>query len=407
MSTFQKSIEKIIKDNIRSLSGASKQKRSLHLTHQTIEMFNELYNKEPDAIAFLNHFGHIEYSNKSFSRLLMMDKTTTPIKSIFNLDQLNIQFDLQKDEVLHVTYPNGKVLHMKFSYQLVHLQKSSLLQLRFRDITVNYEKEYTQTLQANIARHYMKRLPVPMFLFNQNGTICHVPDNSLKLFGKPLGSLYHENIFEALPFDYANELMEKTRNITLITDGHFMYQQENDKFIKVYDTTVYMLEDHLYMCQVHDVSDLNTMSSTIEYLNSYDSLTGFHNNSFCESTLQGFSDFGHLPLGLFTLSINGLKQLNFRYSPHECDHLLIEVAIAMKALISQHEIPCRVSGDTFVIFFPNATEVTLTRFVRKMDEHIKTFLSKYYEYHLTYTEKHLLITDNATDLQALLKNILI
>lgn len=404
MSDFQKDIEQIIKNNINAMTGSRQQKRSLHITHQHLELVDELYGSDQDAIVFINHFGHIEYHNRAFSKMMMLDRHSQSFSSIYNLEQLNIGFE-NINGTIHVTYPNGTTYHMTFIHQLVDFQKSILLQLRFRDITeIHHACKALKDLQKKTS-FYLEHLPSPMFLLNATGDVVHVPDNSMDIFGQRGKMLKDENIFEALPFDYASQIMDKIKSITPKTNGHFMHQTEKDKIIKVYDTTVHMVDEELYLVQISDVSDLNTMSSTIEYLNSYDSLTGFYNTNHYENTLSNFKDSGHLPMGVYSLTLNGLKRVNMAMGYHQCDSLLIDIALNMKSLISQHEIPCRITGDTFVIFFPNISKNTMDKFNSKMTAFIEGYKETYKEYRLSYIEKNVLINDSTTDIHALLNGM--
>lgn len=404
MAALQNDIEKIIKAHVAQMAG-KQQRRSLHIAHQYQELLVELYDKDPDAVVFVNHFGHIEYHNTAFSKMMMLDKYEKTFNNIYNMDQMPISFELNED-LLQITYPNNHIDYKSFRYKVVQFQKSILLQLTFKDQTPIYKAKNAYNTLKNITNHYMTHLTTPMFLVNQAGMITHVPDTPIAIFGQPTNQLQGQSIFEALPFDYANQIKDKMKNITKKLNGHFMYQTELDKIITVYDTTVHRINDDLFLCQLTDVSDLNTMSSTIEYLNSYDSLTGFYNSNYYENTLASIKDSGHLPMGIFSLTLHGLKQLNMRMGHQQCDHLLIEIALNIKAIISQHEIPCRISGDTFVVFFPNCSQATLDKFERKMTKFVDTYKKTYDGYYLTYSEKKILINDNTTDLDTLLKGLL-
>lgn len=388
------------------MAGQHQQKRSLHIAHQYHDLLGELYDNDLDATVFVNHFGHIEYHNTAFSKIMMLDKHDKAFNNIFNMDQLPIKFEMN-DQVLHITYPNGLTVYMTFLHQLVHFQKSTLLQLTYKNITPIYEAKKSLETYKSITMHYLSHLKTPMFLLNSDGLILGTPNGALKLFDKQCNQLTGESMFEVLPYDYANQVMDKIKHITLKINGHFMYQTEKDKIITVFDTTVDMIDENLYLCQLNDVSDLNTMSSTIEYLNSYDSLTGFYNTNYYENMISSLKDSSHLPMGVYTLRLHGLKQVNMRLGYHQCDNVIIEIALNMKALISQHEVPCRITGDTFVIFFPNCSKDTMNRFSQQMSNHIEDYKHKYKDYYLGYSEKSVLITDKATELSAILKGMIV
>ena len=401
MATLQKRIEDIVKDNIELMSGQRQQRRSLHIGHINLDLLDSLYGEDEDCIAFINHFGHIEYQNRSFQKMVMADRNAQAFNNMFNLDQLPADFDLNNDR-LTVTYPMGTVMYMDFSHQLVPFQKVTLLKLTFKDCSEVYSLREEQTHYKQVTDCFMSHITTPMFITDMEGMICHVPNSPMKLFGKPLNQLKDESIFEALPYDFARQLKEKLQNITQKISGHFMYQTEHDRIVKMYDITVALLEENQYLCQLTDVSDLNTMSSTIEYLNSYDSLTGFYNTNYYDNTLSSFTDSSHLPLGIYVLNLHGLKQANIRLGHHQTNNLIIEITLNIKSLLSQHEIPCRISGDTFVVFFPNCSRELLDKFSQRMETFIKTYQHTYSDHYITYSEKNILINNSDQDLRSLI-----
>lgn len=406
MSELQTDIERIIKNHINQLTGLRQQKKSLHISHQYHDLLGELYNTDTDGIAFLNHFGHLEYHNVAFSKFLMLDKYDKSFNNIYNLDQLPLTITTDGERI-QITYPNNVKRSYVYAFKIVNFQKSILLQLSFKDTSKYSDLADAFAFYKTRYSHYMKHLKNPMFLIDAEGLIVHMPDNNLELFGRAINKHHNESIFEALPFDYANEIIEKVKSVTSKLDGHFLHQIEYDKIITVYDTTVHKINDNLFLCTVVDVSDLNTMSSTLEYLNAYDSLTGFYNTSYYDNLINNFNDSGHLPIGVYTITLQGLKQVNLKLGHHQCDNLLIDVALCIKSAISQHEIPCRISGDTFIVFFPNCSNKTLEKFIKTMEQHVLAFRRKYHDYHITYAQKNIHISDHQADLKAIIKGLLI
>lgn len=403
MITLQKAIEDIVQFHIHEMTGQKQQRRALHLNNAFLETLSSLYDEDEDAVAFVNHFGHIEYQNRAFYRFLMLDQDLA-FSNIFNLDRVKVELNLDGED-LTAKYPRGLVKHFIFKHHLVSIQKTNLLKLTFKDQTAIFSASKTLDDYKRTVNHYLQHTTTPMFLLNYEGIIQHVPIHTNYL-GKPLENVQNENVFEVLPYDYAKELMNKVHNITPKVNGNFMYQTENDRMVKMYDTTVKQLDKNLYLSQLIDVSDLNTMSSTIEYLNSYDSLTGFYNTNYYENILSSFKNLGHLPMGVYTLNLQGLKQVNIRQGHHKTDNLLIDIALNIKSLISQHEIACRISGDTFVIFFPNCSPDTLEAFKIKMAGHIEKYRVTYKNYYITYSSKQAYITSGTTSISHIIKGLM-
>lgn len=406
MSSLKNDIEKIIGQQITDMAGQRQQRRTVHISHQYREFLEELYDRDSDGLVFVNHFGHIEYHNDAFAKIMMLDKHKKPFTNIYAMDQLPMDFDLEGPK-LQITYPNGLIHHHDFSYDCVQFQKSMLLKLTFKERTEIHRSARALKDVRNISGHYLTNLSLPMFLMDDKGIVEHVPASDLDVFGRPLVSLAGQSIFEALPFDYASELMDKAKNITERLSGHFMHRREVDRIVHVYDTTVRKVAKGLFLCEIKDVSDLNTMSSTIEYLNSYDSLTGFYNINYYENTLASLKDSGQMPMGIYVLTLQGLKQVNIRMGYHQCDNLLIDIALNIRSTISQHEIPCRVTGDTYVVFFPNCSPERLDGFTKKMSGFIDHYKKTYAQYCLTYVEKSVLIQSTLTDYDRIVKGLMV
>lgn len=406
MSDFQNNVEQIIKNHIEYLTNSRGQKRSAHMSNQYHALLQELYDQDLDGIIFVNHFGHIEYMNNSFARFFMLDKYEKTFNNILNISQLPVEIEIRNHR-FHMTYPNGHEMSFNMSHQLVNFQKSTLLQFRFEDTTEILELRNKVGSIQSLNDYYMEHVQSPMFLIDSEGIIRNVASPYQTLLGFELGSLEGHSVFESLPFDYANEIMDRLGKVTDKLNCHFLYKVENNKIVKVFDTTLHTYKDNLVLCHIKDVSDLNTMSSTIEYLNTYDSLTGFYNMAYYEQKLTELNDLGHMPLGIYTMSIQGLRKLNKKLGYHKSDNLIIELALDMKASISQHEIPCRISGDTFIIFLPNCSQNSMDKFLSEMDEHMAKYRSKYYDYHLTYYQKHIFLKERSDDFVSLVKGMVL
>lgn len=406
MTEFQQNVEQTIKNHIEYLTSSRGQKKSTHMSHQYHTLLQELYDQDTDGVIFVNHFGHIEYMNNAFSKFFMLDKYEKTFTNILNISQLPVAIEIRNHR-FHMTYPNDSEMSFNMSHQLVNFQKNTLLQFRFEDMTeILQVRQQLNQFKAQ-TEYYMEHVQSPMFLVDQNGFIKEVASPYQQFLGIELGTLKDHSVFEHLPFDYANEIMDRLNRVTDKLSCHFLYKVENNKMVKVFDTTLHKYKNDLILCHIKDVSDLNTMSSTIEYLNTYDSLTGFFNMAYYEQKLSELNDLGHMPLGIYTLSLQGLRRLNNKLGYHKSDNLIIELALDIKASISQHEIPCRISGDTFIIFSPNASKDSMDKFLQKMDEHIAKYKTKHYDYHLTYCQKHLFLKNKTEDFVDLVKGLIL
>jgi len=405
MSDLQNSVELLIKSHIDVLTSNQKEKRSNHISHQDFTLIEELYEHEEKGVVLINHFGHIEYQNGKFSKLFMLDKYEKTFTNLLNLSQLPLDIKYE-NKIFLLTYPSGFVAKLILNHQIVKFQKTSLLLLKFSDQTKFLENEsFNRDFRDKVAL-YFKHLETPMFLINQEGYIADAPQNNLKLFGKSLKTLLGDSIFEAFPYDYAKEIMDRLQHTGEKLKLHFQYQHDLAQSIQVLDTTLHKVGEGLTLCHIKDVSDLNTMSSTLEYLNNFDPLTGFLNHTQFELKLKDLNQHGFLPLGIYILTVQGLKQLNKTLGHTHSDHLLLEIARDLKSAASQYEIPCRISGDTFILFFPNCSSGTLNRFLDKMDQSILSYHIKYKKHLLTFIQKSMMIKTKQTNLSKTVKGLL-
>ena len=405
MSDLQNNVELLIKRHIDVLTSTQKEKYSNHISHQDFTLIEELFAHDEKGIVLINHFGHIEYRNFTFSKLFMLDKYEKTFSNLLNLSQLPLDIKYE-NKLFLLTYPSGLQSMLHMNHQIVKFQKTSLLLLKFTDQTDTLEKAaLDQSFRTKVAL-YFKHLETPMFLVDPHGYIMDVPQNSRKLFGKLLKTLQSDSVFEAFPYDYAKEIMDRVQHTGEKINLHFQYQYDLNQSIQVLDTTLHKVGDGLTLCHVKDVSDLNTMSSTLEYLNNYDPLTSFHNHTQFELKLKELNEPGFFPLGIYILTIQGLKQLNKTQGNTFSDHLLVEIAHDLKSAASQYEIPCRITGDTFVLFLPNCSSGTLNKFLDKMDQFIQTYHTKYGNHFLTYTQKSMLIKTKQPNLSKIVKGLL-
>lgn len=406
MSDFQQNVEQIIKNHIEYLTSSRDQKKSNHMSHQYYTLLQELYDQETNGVIFVNHFGHIEYMNNSFFKFFMLDKYDKTFNNILNINQLPIKIDVRNHR-FHMTYPNGSELSFNMAHQLVNFQKNTLLQFRFENTTEILAVRTELDNFKSRTDYFMEHVESPMFLIDTHGFIKDISSPYQTLFDIELSALKNHSIFESLPFDYANEVVERLAKVTDKVNSHFLYKHEANKRVIVLDTTLHAYKDQLILCHIKDVSDLNTMSSTIEYLNKYDSLTGFYNMAYYEQKLTELNNLGHMPLGIYVLTIQGLRRVNNKLGYHKCDNLIIELALDIQSSISQHEITCRISGDTFILFFPNTSEKNLNKFIATMEMHISKYKTQHADYHLTYYQKHLFLNEKIDDFIPLVKGLII
>jgi len=93
----------------------------------------------------------------------------------------------------------------------------------------------------------------------------------------------------------------------------------------------------------------------------HDALTGLPNRRWMIERLDQELDqlrTGEMPLSVAYLDLDGFKAINDRFGHAEGDRCLIEVAAAIKSVLRDDDMICRMAGDEFVLLLPHATQAT-------------------------------------------------
>lgn len=105
-----------------------------------------------------------------------------------------------------------------------------------------------------------------------------------------------------------------------------------------------------------DISERKKSANEIEYLASFDSLTGLPNRRlFLDRLKQSQIDLKrrHLSGALIFIDLDRFKNLNDRLGHHIGDLLLQEVSQRIKASVQDYDVAARLGGDEFVVMLTN------------------------------------------------------
>jgi diguanylate cyclase (GGDEF)-like protein len=103
-----------------------------------------------------------------------------------------------------------------------------------------------------------------------------------------------------------------------------------------------------------------------------DALTGLRNRRAMDRALIGATS-AHVPFGLMHVDLDYFKQVNDTLGHAAGDHVLAEVARALREETRASDVVARVGGDEFVILFPGLTEAcALTSIAERIIRRLET-----------------------------------
>jgi len=98
----------------------------------------------------------------------------------------------------------------------------------------------------------------------------------------------------------------------------------------------------------------------LEYLKSYDEMTGLYNRNHFERSIKTY-DETYPSFGIIVCDVNGLKLFNDYFGHKAGDTLIIRFSTLLKKITEAYETVSllRIGGDEFAIFIGNATKTML------------------------------------------------
>lgn len=98
---------------------------------------------------------------------------------------------------------------------------------------------------------------------------------------------------------------------------------------------------------------IRELKGQIDYLGSYDKLTGFLNRDAFIAKAKPFTSSEESSAAMLIFDVDGFRSINNMHGYSIGDDLLIELAGRIERHVSQGEIVARIGGDRFALFSPN------------------------------------------------------
>lgn len=129
---------------------------------------------------------------------------------------------------------------------------------------------------------------------------------------------------------------------------------ENALYFELETTTVLDKDQHKIgsLIVLHDITTMQKVMKQLEYMTSFDQLTGLYNRAFFEIELERLDTARQLPISFIVGDLNGLKMTNDAFGHAVGDRLLQRVSEIISGAMRTEDISARTGGDEFCIILP-------------------------------------------------------
>ena len=122
-----------------------------------------------------------------------------------------------------------------------------------------------------------------------------------------------------------------------------------------------------------DIDDQKKKQKEIEYLLTFDSLTGIRNRFSFDKASKDYFNEEYLPMSLIIGDINGLRLINEAFDHSTGDQVIIKTAELLTEVVGDRNLVARTSGDEFAIFLPNTCEDEAYLKLKEIMAHIDNY----------------------------------
>ena len=220
-----------------------------------------------------------------------------------------------------------------------------------------------------------------------------------------------DNIKEFIHNDYADKLLYELKNNYEDIEIKIKNLLGEDVWVRINgftktDSNGNLLEFEGY---VHNINNEKNSRLRLEYINSYDELTGLNNRKHFKSIVENQLK-EHTLLesrgALIIIDVDNFKFINDSHG-HNCgDKFLKKFSDDLKKYLNCNELLCRFGGDEFLIFIPYISNLNdVEDVVKKVTEILKTpYNINNYEIFASVSIGVSVFPDDGEEFEVLLKN---
>ena len=215
-----------------------------------------------------------------------------------------------------------------------------------------------------------------VILCDSQGVLVYVSPASVRmlgtqpeeLIGLPARNLFHPDDLAVVDHSYARLATgeDATFEARIAAAGDtWVWAAVRSKMV--------VLEDgrHEFWGSVRDIGDRRSLELELQHRASHDPLTDLPNRSVFTTAMAQLAQRGSLPASLVVIDLDAFKAVNDTHGHPAGDHVLIETAERMRALVRDTDVIARIGGDEFLVLCPNTSARAADTLVRRLRQDLR------------------------------------
>jgi len=123
----------------------------------------------------------------------------------------------------------------------------------------------------------------------------------------------------------------------------------------------------------NDLTDYKKIEEQLRFMSFHDKLTGLYNRAFLDEEFVRFASGRYNPVGLISIDVDGLKQVNDNLGHGAGDSLLVKVAQILKKSFRDGDMIVRMGGDEFVVLTPYCDMIVMEEACQRIEKNVITY----------------------------------
>ena len=262
--------------------------------------------------------------------------------------------------------------------------------------------------QESLCISMLQILSEPLFWYNTNLELQGFNKEFCTFFGLDQYSIYHKSIISLLPPEVITFITREDENPKSV-ESRLLEYTVHDVVISLFvdKTPIYTKENTLqgYMVYLINATELRNKDAQIEYHATHDELTGLLNRFAIQNKIQQALN-NREPFAIVLFDVNKFNDIN-KIDVALGDEYLQVIAHRLESIFPHNEI-AHVSGDEFIILFPDITKEALQQTLQEALELLSPpIVLNEYEFLQQYTFSVTRYPDDGDDSDILWQNLLI